>query len=81
MSRFLDIINDFMVLRGALWLTTFHFLSVSMDSGYNIEQIDGSVSDEKRHTAIENFQRPDSDVFAFLLTTKAGGIGLNLVSA
>ncbi|KAI1713412.1 type III restriction enzyme, res subunit family protein [Ditylenchus destructor] len=49
--------------------------------GYNVEQIDGSTKSGDRLSAIENFQRKDSDVFCFLLTTKAGGVGLNLTAA
>ncbi|KAL3070820.1 hypothetical protein niasHT_037796 [Heterodera trifolii] len=48
---------------------------------YICEQLDGTVSQSDRQKAIQNFQRPDSDVFAFLLTTKAGGLGLNLTAA
>ena len=47
---------------------------------YNYERIDGSVRGEERNIAIKNFNAKQ-DVFIFLLSTRAGGVGLNLVSA
>ena len=35
----------------------------------------------QRQAAIDRFNRPDSDTFAFLLSTKAGGQGINLTAA
>ena len=49
-------------------------------SDYNYERLDGSVRGEERYLAVKNFNE-DSDTFVFLLSTKAGGQGLNLVSA
>ena len=49
--------------------------------GYSYERIDGSVQGNERQAAIDRFNRPGSDVFAFLLTTRAGGQGINLTSA
>ncbi|EDV22607.1 uncharacterized protein TRIADDRAFT_28849 [Trichoplax adhaerens] len=46
---------------------------------YNYERLDGSVRGEERYLAIQNFTDPD--VFVFILSTKAGGVGLNLVAA
>ncbi|XP_066278036.1 chromodomain-helicase-DNA-binding protein 1-like [Branchiostoma lanceolatum] len=48
--------------------------------GYSYERLDGSVRGEERYLAIQNFNQQD-DVFVFLLSTRAGGQGLNLVSA
>ncbi|CAL8097038.1 unnamed protein product [Calicophoron daubneyi] len=48
--------------------------------GYQYERLDGSVRGEDRFAAVDDFnQRLDS--FIFLLSTKAGGQGLNLVAA
>uniref|UniRef100_A0A914H0U2 Uncharacterized protein n=1 Tax=Globodera rostochiensis TaxID=31243 RepID=A0A914H0U2_GLORO len=49
--------------------------------GYTCVQLDGTVKASERQEAIEEFQQADSDIFAFLLTTKAGGLGLNLTGA
>ncbi|RDW85075.1 hypothetical protein BP6252_02665 [Coleophoma cylindrospora] len=43
-------------------------------------RIDGSTKIDERQTLIDNF-RDDTDITAFLLTTKAGGVGLNLAFA
>ncbi|CAH1226693.1 CHD1L [Branchiostoma lanceolatum] len=48
--------------------------------GYSYERLDGSVRGEERYLAIQKFNQQD-DVFVFLLSTRAGGQGLNLVSA
>ncbi|GAB5575450.1 chromodomain-helicase-DNA-binding protein 1-like isoform X2 [Prionailurus iriomotensis] len=47
--------------------------------GYSYERVDGSVRGEERHLAIKNFgQQP---IFIFLLSTRAGGVGMNLTAA
>ncbi|XP_038057160.1 chromodomain-helicase-DNA-binding protein 1-like [Patiria miniata] len=48
--------------------------------GYSYERLDGSVRSEERFLAIRNFNEQE-ETFAFLLSTKAGGQGLNLVAA
>ncbi|KAI5301219.1 hypothetical protein KEM56_001884, partial [Ascosphaera pollenicola] len=44
-------------------------------------RIDGSTAHEDRIAAIDDYNSPDSDKFIFLLTTRAGGLGINLTSA
>lgn len=44
-------------------------------------RLDGESSSEQRSEAQERFNRPDTDVHLFILSTKAGGLGLNLQSA
>ncbi|KAG2385570.1 hypothetical protein C9374_003385 [Naegleria lovaniensis] len=48
---------------------------------YRYQRLDGSKSMEERELSIESFQHENSQDFVFLLSTKAGGLGLNLVSA
>ncbi|RMX56153.1 hypothetical protein pdam_00012086 [Pocillopora damicornis] len=48
--------------------------------GYSYERLDGSVRGEERYLAIQNFNETE-DTFIFLLSTRAGGQGLNLMSA
>ena len=48
---------------------------------YDYCRIDGSTSSEDREESIERFNEPDSSVFAFLLSTRAGGLGINLATA
>lgn len=44
-------------------------------------RIDGSTAHEDRIAAIDDYNRPGSEKFIFLLTTRAGGLGINLTSA
>lgn len=48
---------------------------------YKYCRIDGSTDMTSRDEQIENFMHPDSDKFVFLLSTRAGGLGINLTSA
>ncbi|KAL4115344.1 hypothetical protein PRIC2_013507 [Phytophthora ramorum] len=49
--------------------------------GYSMERLDGSVRGNSRQAAIDRFNSPDSNTFAFLLSTRAGGVGINLIAA
>jgi len=49
--------------------------------GHKYCRIDGSTAHEDRIAAIDEYNKPDSDKFIFLLTTRAGGLGINLTSA
>lgn len=44
-------------------------------------RIDGSTLHEDRVRAIDEYNKPGSDKFVFLLTTRAGGLGINLTTA
>lgn len=48
---------------------------------YNYCRIDGTTAHEDRIAAIDDYNKPDSEKFIFLLTTRAGGLGINLTSA
>lgn len=64
MVRMLDILSDYMSLRG-----------------YQHQRLDGMVSSEARKKSIAHFNSPGSPDFAFLLSTRAGGLGINLETA
>lgn len=49
--------------------------------GWPSLRIDGGVSSEERRRAIDAFNATDSPHRAFLLSTRAGGVGINLTSA
>lgn len=49
--------------------------------GYKYCRIDGSTAHEDRIQSIDDYNAPDSEKFIFLLTTRAGGLGINLTSA
>ncbi|KAL9107757.1 MAG: hypothetical protein Q9227_007379 [Pyrenula ochraceoflavens] len=44
-------------------------------------RLDGSTPAAKRQALVDDFNRPSGSVFAFLLSAKAGGLGLNLIGA
>eukprot|EP00934_Nitzschia_sp_Nitz4_P002372 Nitzschia sp. Nitz4//scaffold15_size197535//114083//119000//NITZ4_001588-RA/size197535-processed-gene-0.80-mRNA-1//-1//CDS//3329537745//2367//frame0 len=64
MTRVLDILEDFMVMRG-----------------YKYCRIDGNTSYEDRESSIDSFNAPNSEKFCFILSTRAGGLGINLQTA
>ena len=49
--------------------------------GYQFQRLDGMVSSEARKKSIAHFNAPGSPDFAFLLSTRAGGLGINLETA
>ena len=48
---------------------------------YSYERIDGSITGPERQERIDRFNAEDSDHFCFLLSTRAGGLGINLATA
>ena len=44
-------------------------------------RIDGSTGGEEREKAVEDYNAPNSQLFIFLLSTRAGGLGINLATA
>lgn len=53
----------------------------SVMRGYKYCRIDGGTAHEDRIAAIDDYNKPGSEKFLFLLTTRAGGLGINLTSA
>ena len=51
------------------------------DRGYEYVRIDGSITGEIRQQRIDSFNEPNSKYFAFILSTRAGGLGINLHTA
>ncbi|XP_077251792.1 protein CHROMATIN REMODELING 5-like isoform X2 [Tasmannia lanceolata] len=49
--------------------------------GFQFQRLDGSTRGDLRHQAMEHFNAPGSDDFCFLLSTRAGGLGINLATA
>jgi SWI/SNF-related matrix-associated actin-dependent regulator of chromatin subfamily A member 5 len=46
--------------------------------GYQYCRIDGNTAYEDRESAIDNFNMEGSEKFVFILSTRAGGLGINL---
>lgn len=49
--------------------------------GLPFQRLDGTVPAATRRVAIDHFNAPESPDFVFLLSTRAGGLGINLMTA
>lgn len=49
--------------------------------GMKYQRLDGSTSTLQKQKCIDAFNAPNSEYFAFLLSTRAGGVGINLATA
>lgn len=49
--------------------------------GYEYERLDGNMSSLEKQKRIDSFNVAGSKLFAFLLSTRAGGVGINLATA
>ncbi|KAH0542039.1 hypothetical protein FGG08_003503 [Glutinoglossum americanum] len=49
--------------------------------GLSFQRLDGSVGSLEKQKRIDAFNAPNSTIFAFLLSTRAGGVGINLATA
>ncbi|CAI5513267.1 unnamed protein product, partial [Closterium sp. Naga37s-1] len=52
-----------------------------MFRGHQYCRIDGNTGGDEREAAIEEFNKEGSETFIFLLSTRAGGLGINLATA
>ncbi|KAH7130759.1 P-loop containing nucleoside triphosphate hydrolase protein [Dendryphion nanum] len=62
-----------------------HMLDILTDylrlRNYPFQRLDGTVPAADRKIAIDHFNAPGSDDYCFLLSTRAGGLGINLMTA
>ncbi|KAL0942482.1 chromatin remodeling complex subunit [Colletotrichum truncatum] len=49
--------------------------------GFQHRRLDGKINSHEKQKHIDAFNAPDSPIFAFLLSTRAGGVGINLATA
>jgi len=49
--------------------------------GFSFQRLDGSMPNHLRQRAVDHYNAPDSQDFVFLLSTRAGGLGINLATA
>ena len=49
--------------------------------GYEYCRLDGQTPHEERQSQINSFNMPGSSKFIFMLSTRAGGLGINLATA
>ncbi|KAJ9582269.1 hypothetical protein L9F63_003398 [Diploptera punctata] len=62
-----------------------HMLDILEDychwRGYNYCRLDGQTTHEDRQRQINEYNTPSSEKFIFMLSTRAGGLGINLATA
>ena len=71
MTRLMDILEAFFDFRG----------NVLIILGIKHLRLDGTTKFEDRDIRIQLFNKPNSEYPVFVLSTRAGGLGLNLQSA
>jgi len=49
--------------------------------GFGFRRLDGTLSSLEKQRRIDAFNAPGSELFAFLLSTRSGGVGINLATA
>lgn len=57
------------------------FSLLCKEQSYPFVRLDGSTNSKKRQALVDRLNDPTDDVFVFLLSSKAGGCGLNLIGA
>ena len=65
-------------------MSTFHLVHWELrpsHRGWGYCRIDGNTSSEDRENMIDAYNKEGSEKFVFLLSTRAGGLGINLVTA
>ncbi|CAB3408160.1 unnamed protein product [Caenorhabditis bovis] len=73
--------DDKFVLVSNYTQTIDQFMELCKLRGYDYVRLDGSMSIKQRSKIIDTFNDPQSNIFCFLLSSKAGGCGLNLIGA
>ncbi|XP_027105933.1 protein CHROMATIN REMODELING 25 [Coffea arabica] len=71
--------NDRIVLVSNYTQTLDLFAQLCRERRYPFLRLDGTTSISKRQKLVNRFNDPSKDEFAFLLSSKAGGCGLNLI--
>ncbi len=73
--------NDKIVLISNYTQTLDLFEKLCRDRGYGSFRLDGTMAVAKRQKLVDKFNDPEGSEFVFLLSSKAGGCGLNLIGA
>ncbi|KAF2402644.1 DNA repair protein, SNF2 family [Trichodelitschia bisporula] len=73
--------NDKIVLISNYTQTLDVFEKLCRHRGYGSLRLDGTMNVNKRQKLVDKFNNPDGQEFVFLLSSKAGGCGLNLIGA
>lgn len=81
LSRIRADTNDKIVLISNYTSTLDLFEKLCRNRTYPCLRLDGSMNVTKRQKLVDKFNDPEGDEFIFLLSSKAGGCGLNLIGA
>ncbi|QRW14445.1 DNA repair and recombination protein RAD54 [Ceratobasidium sp. AG-Ba] len=85
LERFLERIrretNDKIVLISNYTQTMDLFEKMCRSKNYGCIRLDGTLSVAKRQKLVDRFNDPEGKEFVFLLSSKAGGCGINLIGA
>ncbi|UJO21689.1 DNA repair protein rhp54 [Fulvia fulva] len=73
--------NDKIVLISNYTQTLDVFEQLCRNNNYGSLRLDGTMNVNKRQKLVEKFNDPNGEEFVFLLSSKAGGCGLNLIGA
>ncbi|RDW65876.1 DNA-dependent ATPase RAD54 [Aspergillus mulundensis] len=73
--------NDKIVLISNYTQTLDVFEKLCRSRAYGCLRLDGKMNVKKRQKLVDKFNDPDGEEFVFLLSSKAGGCGLNLIGA
>ncbi|KAF9166937.1 DNA-dependent ATPase protein rad54 [Mortierella sp. AD011] len=73
--------NDKIVLISNYTQTLDIFEKLCRQNQYGVLRLDGTMTINKRQKLVDRFNNPDGSEFVFLLSSKAGGCGLNLIGA
>lgn len=73
--------NDKIVLISNYTQTLDIFDKLCRSRNYGCLRLDGTMNVSKRQKLVDKFNDPDGPEFVFLLSSKAGGCGLNLIGA
>lgn len=72
LTKTLDLCEDLLYLKGA---------NAPVDAAFRYLRLDGNTARARRNLGIRMFNEPDSQFKVMLISTRAGGLGINLASA
>jgi hypothetical protein len=78
----LNIVEDFLRGEGYKYLRLVTISTPVLHVNTDINPFeDGNTKQGDRQKGMDEFNKPNSDVFIYMLTTRAGGVGINLYTA
>ncbi|VDD94764.1 unnamed protein product [Enterobius vermicularis] len=82
MTSLMTIMEDYFNYRGKYLSILYSCVAeVNFDLEYKYLRLDGSTKPDERGQLLSLFNAPNSEYFIFILSTRAGGLGLNLQTA